>query len=154
VVCATGNTNPSYNDVVEINYTDCSGNPQTYTQTLPPSLFYLCTQSGVIDLVTFYRDDVLYTSSSPLTNPWQPFPFPEPYAIGYGNYGICYGDPCGPGVTPTPTNTETPTETPTPTVTETPTSTVSPTPTNTETPTQTPTQTPTPTVTPTEPYDI
>ena len=116
VNCATGNTiNPSYNNVVEINYTDCSGAPQTYTQTLPAALFYLCTQSGIINLVTFYRDNVQYTSSVPLTNGWTPFAPSELYTIGYATYGVCYGDPCGPNITPTPTNTVT--KTPTPTVT-------------------------------------
>jgi len=112
VNCATGNTNTALNNVVNIQYTDCSGNPQTYIQTFPASYFYLCTQSGVINLVTFYRDDVQYNSSTPLTNGWIPFSPTEPYTIGYTNYGICFGDPCGPGVTPTPTKTPTPTVTP------------------------------------------
>jgi hypothetical protein len=111
VFCATGNTTTALNNVVEINYTDCSGTPQTYTQTLPAALFYLCTQSGIINLVTFYRDNVQYTSSVPLTNGWLPF-IGEPYTIGYSTYGTCNGDPCGPNVTPTPTETPTPTVTP------------------------------------------
>jgi len=111
VLCATGNTTTALNNVVEINYTDCSGTPQTYTQTLPAALFYLCTQSGIINLVTFYRDNVQYTSSVPLTNGWIPF-IGEPYTIGYITYGTCNGDPCGLNVTSTPTTTPTPTVTP------------------------------------------
>ena len=128
---ATGNTNPSFNDVVEINYTDCSGNPQAYYQTVvyAPSIC-LCTQSGVIDSVLFYQDDVLYFSS-PLTNPWTPIPSTPNYSIGYFANGICYGDPCGPDVSPTPTKTQTPTITPTNTVTPTVTSTNTPTPSTT-----------------------
>jgi hypothetical protein len=113
VSLATGNTNPSLNDIVEINYTDCDGNSQTYIQTVN-ALFYICTLNGVIDLVSFYQDDVLVSSSTPLTNPWQPYPGTL-NGIGYGNYGSCSGNSCGPTPieTPTPTPTETPTPTPT-----------------------------------------
>ena len=100
VSLATGNTNPSLNNVVEVFYTDCDGNPQTYIQTVN-SLFYLCTQSGVIDLVSFYKDNNLVSSSTPLSNGWQPFP-PSLFGIGYANYGSCSGNSCGPTPTPTP----------------------------------------------------
>ena len=116
VSLATGNTNPSLNNVVKIFYTDCDDKTQTYTQTVN-SVFYICTQSGIIDLVSFYQDDVLVSSSIPLTNPWQPFPA-SLFVIGYGNYGSCSGNSCGP--TPTETPTPTPTETPTPTPSPTP----------------------------------
>lgn len=146
IYSATGNTNPSLDYVVLVNYTDCSGNPQTHTETTA-GVYNICTLTGIINSASFYRNDTLYAWSGPF--PWTPFPL-EGYAITLGTYGICYGDPCGPGVSPTPT--ETPTATPTPTVTETPTET--PTPTPTTTPTLTSTNTPTPTVTPTEPYDV
>jgi hypothetical protein len=143
---ATGNTNPSYNNVVNIQYTDCFGETQTHVQTLPAEVFNLCTQSGVIDLVTFYRNNTPYSST---TFPWTPF---FGFTIGYGNNGTCtgeMGDPCSP---PTPTLTPTPTPTPTvtPTYNVTPTNTVTPTltPTRTLTPTVTPTNTPTPSNTP------
>ncbi len=69
VIIATGNTNPSLNNVVVIEYTDCSGNPQTYNQTTP-ILFYLCTKSGVLDSVSFWSNDIQYTST---TFPWFPY---------------------------------------------------------------------------------
>ena len=116
VSLATGNTTSILNNVVEIFYTDCDDKTQTYTQTVN-SVFYICTQSGIIDLVSFYQDDVLVSSSIPLTNPWQPFPS-SLFGIGYGNYGSCSGNSCGP--TPTETPTPTPTETPTPTPSPTP----------------------------------
>jgi hypothetical protein len=68
---ATGNTNPSLNNIVVFEYTDCSGNPQTYNQT-SAVIFYLCTRSGLIDRVSFWSDDVEYISTTPLTNPWNP----------------------------------------------------------------------------------
>ena len=105
---ATGNTNPSLNNIVVIEYTDCSGNPQTYNQTAA-ILFYLCTQSGVIDNVSFWSDNVQYTSTTPLTNGWNPITIGSTYySIGYMTYGTCSGDPCGPTATPTPTPTVTP----------------------------------------------
>lgn len=128
---ATGNTNPSFDNVVEINYTDCSGNSQAYYQTLVynPN-FCFCTQNGVIDSVLFYQDDVLYFSA-PFVNPWIPIPATPNYSIGYFNNGICYGNPCGPNVSQTPTQTPTPTITPTNTITPTVTSTNTPTPSTT-----------------------
>ena len=116
---ATGNTNPSLNNIVVIEYTDCSGNPQTYNQTTP-LVFYLCTQSGVIDNVSFWSNNVQYVSTTPLTNGWNPITIlPAYYVIGYNVYGTCFGDPCGPSVSPTPTKTQTPTPTTTPTPTPT-----------------------------------
>jgi hypothetical protein len=86
VSLATGNTNPSLNNIVEIFYTDCDGKTQTYTQTVN-SIFYICTQSGIIDLVSFYQDDTLISSTTPLTNPWQPFPG-SLFGIGYLLLGL------------------------------------------------------------------
>ena len=84
VDAATGNTNPSYNGVVEVNYTDCSGNTQTFNQTVA-ELFYLCTQSGVIDSVSFWNNNTQYTGT---TFPWTPI---SPFGINYGNNGTCTG---------------------------------------------------------------
>jgi hypothetical protein len=67
----------------------------------------------VIDNVSFWSDDVQYTSTTPLTNGWNPITIGSTYyVIGYSTYGTCNGDPCGPNVTPTPTETPTPTVTP------------------------------------------
>jgi hypothetical protein len=82
---ATGNTNPSYNNVVEINYTDCYGAPQTYYQTALVAI-YLCTQSGVINSVSFWNNNTQYTST---TFPWTPI---SPFTIGYTTNGTCTGN--------------------------------------------------------------
>jgi len=86
---ATGNTNTNLNGVATIEYTDCYGFTETYTQT-SLSLFYLCTQSGVLNSVSYWKDNVQYTST---TFPWSP---QYPYGISYSTYGTCYGNPCGP----------------------------------------------------------
>ena len=106
---ATGNTNPSQNSYVEIQYTDCNGFTQYYYQT-SGGVFYLCTQSGAIDKVTFFRDDVQYDTTSPYG--WIPFPAEPSITFTYSYNSVCTGDPCGPGVSPTPTATPTPTPTP------------------------------------------
>ena len=103
VTAATGNTNTSLDNVVNIDYLDCSGTITTFTQTTL-SAFYLCTLSGTVERVAFYQDDVLYDSPTPFTSPWNPIPG---FNIGYTSYGDCFGDPCG--VVPTPTPNPTPT---------------------------------------------
>ena len=144
VTAATGNTEPSLNNIVNIEYYDCSGLIQVFEQTTL-SQFYLCTQDGIVERVSFYQDNTLY-EQQPLTSNWNPFPGIN---INYTRYGDCFGDPCGiiPTSTPQPTTTLGPTSTQTPTPTTTPTP--GPTSTQTPTPTTTPTATPTPTPTPT-----
>ena len=153
---ATGNTEPSENNVVAYQYNICgSPSPQTIEYYSVAGVYTnsVCVKENQVGSSTLYYvkgDDIITSGTST-------------YSIG----GCCIAStptptPTNtetPEVTPTPTNTETPTQTVTPTNTETPTQTVTPTntetptqtvtPTNTETPTNTPSNTETPTVTPT-----
>ncbi len=136
---ASGNTDPSLNGLVTVQYNQCSSpSPQT-TQDYTVSGTYLndlCVLKSSIytgtNIIYYFQDDNLVVSSYPYS----------------GSSVFDTGSCC---VDPTPTPTPTITQTPTPTVTETPTTTPSVTPTNTETPTPTPTvtNTITQTVTPT-----
>ena len=145
---ATGNTEPSENNVVAYQYNICgSPSPQTIEYYSVAGVYTnsVCVKENQVGSSTLYYvkgDDIITSGTST-------------YSIG----GCCIAStptptPTNtetPEVTPTPTNTETPTQTVTPSNTETPT--VTPTPTNTETPTQTltptNTETPTQTITPT-----
>ena len=163
---ASGNTDTNLNGVAVYEYIDCSNTLVSYTGTTP-GITYFCTKTNRLENVIVYQDDVVYSSntinagaawvpSGGIINP------DNAYSTIVSTYGLCAGDPCGPGTTQTPTLT--PTQTPTPTVsvsdtpTPTPTETVTPTVSVSDTPTPTPTETVTPTVTPsvtpTEPYDI
>ena len=134
---ASGNTTPSLNGVVTVQYNVCTlPSPQdskdytvagTYTNDLCVLKSTIYTGTNII---YFYQDDTLYTSTYPFT----------------GSSVFDTGSCC---VDPTPTPTLTPTVTPTPTVTSS----------NTPTPTVTPTFTPTNTNTPSNsssplPFDI
>jgi hypothetical protein len=117
---ASGNTNPSFDGVVFVDYTDCNGNPQTTSYTVAATYDDDICADNTISVVGYrYENDSIIPISS-------------------GNIveqGVC--------VPPTPTPTNTPTNTQTPTVTPTNTQTPTVTPTNTPTNTQTPTNTPT-----------
>jgi len=131
---ATGNTNPSLDNVVFVAYNDCTDTSQDdpfYASGVNINAICASDFDGFTPYLYYYENDGLtYVSSSTLS------------IQGVCSVGVT------PTPSPTPTNTATPTNTPTNTATPTNT------PTNTETPTQTPTNTATPTVTPSEPYDI
>ena len=132
--------NPSGN--VFVDYTDCSGNSQTYTATTSNSNFNICVDTGYTVTTYFTIGGTPYSGTS---YPW------DAGGLGYNvtktELGLCSSEPCsGPAVSPTPTPTPTQTETATPTNTTTAGATNTPTPTQTET--ATPTPTPTPTSTP------
>lgn len=168
---ASGNTDPSQNNVVTVQYNICSSpSPQT-TKDYTVAGSYpndLCVLKSSIytgtNVIYYFQDDNLIVSYYPYS------------ASSVFDTGSCCVDPT-PTPTPTITNTVTPTitntvtqtvtptktetPTPTPTVTVTPTNTITPTvtPTNTQTPTVTATNTNTPSVTPSNttsplPFDI
>jgi hypothetical protein len=136
---ASGNTDPSLDGVVTVQYNICSSPSPQSTKDYTVAGTYsndLCVLKSSIytgtNIIYFFQDDNLITSQYPYS----------------GSSVFDTGSCC---VDPTPTPTPTITQTPTPTVTETPTNTPTITPTNTETPTPTvtPTETETPTPTPT-----
>ena len=132
---ASGNTDPSLNGVVSVQYTRCDNNPSYSDYTVAGTyLDDLCLLKSQIytgtNIIYYYQDDTLITSSYPYTG------------SSVFDTGSCCVDPT-PTPTPTVTNTLTPTVTPT----------------NTLTPTVTPTNTLTPSVTPSNtssplPFDI
>jgi hypothetical protein len=134
---ASGNTTPSLNGVVTVQYNQCSSpSPQT-TKDYTVSGTYLndlCVLKSSIytgtNIIYYYQDDNLIVSSYPYSG------------SSVFDTGSCCVDPTP---TPTPTITQTPTPTVTPTYTATPTLT----PTNTLTPSVTPTNTTSPL-----PFDI
>ena len=139
LVQATGNTNPSINNVLFVYVYSCVLREITEYPFNTPGVNVIC---GVLINPTpyYYTNNVQISGVSTITtsadcNPLSPF----------GIQG------CTPPLTPTPTLTPTKTLTPTPTKTPTltPTKTKTPTPTPTPTKTLTPTPTPTKTLTPT-----
>ena len=101
---ASGNTNPSFDGVVFVDYTDCNGNPQTTSYTVAATYDDdICADNTIPVVGSYYQNDSIFL-------------------ISPGNIveqGVCVPP------TPTPTNTQTPTVTPTntPTNTQTPTNT-------------------------------
>ena len=108
---ASGNTNPSQNGVVTVQYNQCTNpSPQT-TQDYTVSGTYLndlcirkTTIYSVTNIIYYYQNDNLITSSYPYSG------------SSVFDTGSCCIDPT-PTPTPTITNTQTPTVTPTNTLT-------------------------------------
>lgn len=134
---ASGNTTPSLNGVVTVQYNQCSSPSPQVTKDYSVSGTYLndlCVLKSSIytgtNIIYYYQDDNLIVSSYPYSG------------SSVFDTGSCCVDPT-PTPTPTITNTITPTVTPTNTLTP------SVTPTNTITPTVTPSNTSSPL-----PFDI
>jgi hypothetical protein len=124
-VIATGNTLYD-NNVISVNYYDCSGNIVTGTIS-SAGLYSICSNScpNPIVSVVFAKDDVQYTATTfPYTFPSTPysFSFSCDYLSTCSLSNECVNTPL-PEATPTPTPTSTSTSTPTPTPTLTPTTT-------------------------------
>jgi hypothetical protein len=80
-IVATGNTNPSLNNTVFIAYTNCSG----YGVVVSPVFGFalnLCACNATISKVSFWQDNVEYSST---TYPWEPFPSEPFYSFAVSN---------------------------------------------------------------------
>ena len=156
LVQATGNTNPSINNVLFVNVYSCVLSEITEYPFNTPGVNVIC---GVLINPTpyYYANNVQISGVSTITtsadcNPLSPFGIqgctppltPTPTPTPTKTKTPTPTPTLTKTPTPTPTKTLTPTPTPTKTLTPTPTKTLTPTPTKTVTPTKTPTPTPTP----------
>jgi hypothetical protein len=97
---ATGNTNPSLNNVIFVTYINCAGNQVTVSNPSPGFAWNICACNGTISRVSVWQDNVEQSTTGPFTSPfnWTPFPGTAPSATFTLNNPRpttpCFGEPC------------------------------------------------------------
>jgi hypothetical protein len=82
--------------VMFLTYTNCSGYEVTISNPNPGSFLNICACNATVTRVSFWRDNVQYTSSGPY--PWVPLAPPlDFYSFNVNNPNPstpCFGEPC------------------------------------------------------------